>query len=138
MTDLKTDLKAVMEVFYEGFNQRDLDAVESVLADDFVEHEEFPGMPSDKTAPRAFMDMFTKAFPDFTFHIEDMLQDGDKVATRGRMTGTHKGDFMGMPETGKAFDIPFFDLLEFRDDRAVGHWGLTDVAGMMQQLGAAH
>lgn len=138
MTDVKTDLKAVMEVFYEGFNQRDLDAVESVLADDFVEHEEFPGMPSDRTAPRAFMDMFTKSFPDFTFHVEDMMQDSGKVATRGRMTGTQQGDFMGMPATGKTFDVAFIDIVEFRDDRAIGHWGLTDAAAMMEQLGAGH
>jgi steroid delta-isomerase-like uncharacterized protein len=129
------DLKSVMQSIYDGFNARDYDAIEAQLADDFKEHEEMPGMPSDKTAPRAFMTMFTAAFSDLTMHVEDMLQDRDKVAARGRMTGTHDGEFMGMPATGKTFDIAFLDIIEFRDDKAIGHWGLNDVAGMMEQLG---
>ena len=130
------DLKAVMQQIYDAFNARDFDGIEALLHDDFKEHESLPGMPSDKTAPRAFMGMFTAAFPDFTMHVEDMLQDGDKVASRGRMTGTHEGEFMGMPATGKSFEISFYDIVEFRDGKAVAHWGLNDVAGMMEQLGA--
>ncbi len=82
------------------------------------------------------MAMFTAAFPDMTMHVADIIQDGDTVAARGRITGTHQGDFMGMPASGKAFDIAFFDFLEFRDGKAIGHWGLNDVAKMMEQLGA--
>ena len=130
------DLKAVMQSFYDGFNARDAEALDALMADDFVEHEEFPGAPNDNTAPRFFLSLMTGAFPDFAFHVDDMLQDADKVASRGRMTGTHQGEFMGMPATGKSFEISFYDIVEFRDGKAVAHWGLNDVAGMMEQLGA--
>jgi steroid delta-isomerase-like uncharacterized protein len=130
------DLKGIMESIYEAMNGRDIDAFEAVLADDFVEHEELPGMPTDRTAPRAYMEVFTQAFPDFVMHVEDIIQEGTKVMVRGRVTGTHEGEFMGMPATGRSFDVSFFDLIEFRDNKAIGHWGLTDGAAMMQQLGA--
>ena len=130
------DLKAVIQSFYDGFNSRNYDAMEAALHDDFEEHEEgIPGMPRDKTAPRAYAELFTKSFSDFTMHVDDMVQEGDTVAARGRMTGTHDGEFMGMPATGKSFEIAFFDFLEFRDGKAVSHWGLNDIAGMMEQLG---
>lgn len=130
------DLKGRMQAFYDGFNARDIDSIEELMASDFVEHEVVPGMPTDNTAPRAYMEIFTAAFPDFQMSVDDMIQEGNKVVTRGRMTGTHQGDFMGMPPSGKSFDIGFIDIVEFRDDKAIGHWGLSDNAAMMEQLGA--
>ena len=59
----------------------------------------------------------------------------DKVITRARFSGTHEGQFMGIPPTGKRFDIAVIDIIEFRDGKGVAHWGVMDMAGMMQQLG---
>lgn len=133
MADLKQTLRSV----YDAFNARDLDGLDERFHDDFVEYEEFPGIPTDRTAPRAMMEMLSQSFPDFAFNVEDVIQEGSKVMARGRMTGTHEGEFMGMPATGKRFDIAFMDLVEFRDDKAIAHWGITDGATMMEQLGAA-
>ncbi len=132
-----SDLKGTMAEIYECFNSRDADAIEELMHDDFVEHEEVPGMPTDKKAPRAFMEMWAPAFPDFRMNVVEMLRDGDKVITRGRMTGTHEGEFMGMAATGKSFDVGFIDIVEFRDGKAIAHWGVTDAAAMMEQLGLA-
>lgn len=132
------DLKATMQRTYaELFSQGNLGVIDELLADDFVEHEELPpGVPPGKEAPRALVTMMRNAFPDFSAVVEEMLQDGSKVVTRARFSGTHRGDFMGIPPTNKTFDIPVIDIVEFRDGKAIGHWGIMDMAGLMQQLGA--
>ena len=132
-----SDLKATMQRLYdEVFNQGNLDVIDELLADDFVEHEELPpGIPQGKGAPRAYTIMFRSAFPDFRMAVEEMLQDGNKVITRVRVSGTHKGEFMGIPPTDNKFDVAAIDIIEFRDDKAIGHWGVMDMAAMMQQLG---
>lgn len=71
---------------------------------------------------------------DFVEH-EELLDDGDKVIARARFSGTHEGEFMGMPATGKKFDIAVIDIIEFRGGKAIAHWGVMDMAAMMEQLG---
>ena len=75
-------------------------------------------------------------FPDLTFSAEDMIAEGDKVAVRFTMRGTHKGEFMGVPATGKQFEVSGIDIVRFAGGKAVEHWGVTDTMAMMQQLGA--
>ena len=83
-----------------------------------------------------FFRMYIAAFPDLRFDPEDMLSSGDKVVTRARVTGTHEGEFMGMPPTGKHVDVQLVDIVRFGDDGlAHEHWGVFDALAMMQQLG---
>jgi steroid delta-isomerase-like uncharacterized protein len=132
-----SDNKAVMLRLYEEvFSQGNIDLIDEIMAEDFVEHEELPpGIPQGKGAPRALATLLREAFPDFRATAEEMLEDGDKVITRARFSGTHQGEFMGIPATGKTVDISVIDIVEFRDGKAVAHWGIMDQAGMMQQLG---
>jgi steroid delta-isomerase-like uncharacterized protein len=132
-----SDNKATMLRLYEEvFSGGNLEAIDELLADDFVEHEELPpGIPQGKGAPRALATMMRGAFPDFHVAVEEMLEDGNKVITRARFSGTHQGEFMGIPPTGKRFDIPVIDIVEFRDGKGIAHWGIMDQAGMMGQLG---
>ena len=132
-----SDNKATMLRLYdEVFSQGDFDLGDELLADDFVEHEEAPpGIPPGKAAPRTLMTMMRAAFPDFHAAAEELLEDGDKVIARARFSGTHQGEFMGIPATGKRFDIAVIDIIEFRDGKAIAHWGVMDMAGMMEQLG---
>ena len=131
------DNKATMiRIYEEIISGRNLDAADELLADDFVEYEELPpGMPSGREAPKAMGAMTLSAFPDFRVTVEELLEDGDKVIARVRFSGTHRGDFMGIPGTGNSFDVPVIDIIEFRDGKAVAHWGVMDMAKMMQQLG---
>jgi steroid delta-isomerase-like uncharacterized protein len=80
--------------------------------------------------------MFRAAFPDLKISAEDMIADGDKVAVRSVMRGTHKGEFMGVPATGKRVEVSGIDIVRFEGGKAVEHWGITDNMSMMQQLGA--
>ena len=81
--------------------------------------------------------MTIAAFPDLRFEAEDVLVDGDKVVARTRFTGTHQGDFVGVPASGKHVDVALIDIIRFGDDGlAHEHWGVMDELALMQQLGA--
>ena len=73
--------------------------------------------------------------PTSQMTIEDTIVEGDKVVTRVRATGTHQGDFMGIPATGNRIDVPLIDIARIRDGKIAEHWGVMDGAAMMQQLG---
>ena len=108
------------------------------MSEDFVEHEAFPGFPTTgPEAVKAVFDIFLTAFPDLQITPEEMIGEGDKVWVRATISGTHKGEFMGMPPTNKSFNAQIIDIMEIHDDKATAHWGLTDHVAMMQQLGIA-
>lgn len=131
------DHAATVRRFYALLSDGDIDAFGAMLADDFVEHEETAGLAPTKAGVLEFFRMERAAFPDMRMDPEDVLVDGDKVVARARMTGTHDGELMGMPPTGRRVDVPFIDIIRFGDDGlAHEHWGVFDAMAMMQQLGA--
>ena len=132
-----SDNKDVLARLYDAINGGDLDLVDEILADDFVEHEEMPGLAPTKEGVLAMFRMYLAAFPDMQMHAEEVLVSGDKTVTRARATGTHQGELMGMPPTGKSVDVKLIDIMQFNDAGMVReHWGLMDMFSMMQQLGA--
>ena len=132
------DHTSTMRRAYEMINAGSIDGFGALLADDFVEHEETPGLAPTKDGVMEFFRLYVAAFPDLRFNVEDVLPSGDKVVVRARATGTHQGDFMGMPPTGRSMDVPLIDIIRFGDDGlAHEHWGVFDAMTMMQQLGLA-
>ena len=127
-----------LRLYDEAINKGNLDLIDELVAPDFVEHEAFPGLPtSGPEAPKAALGMFRAAFSDLEMTADDMIAEGDKLVVRGTMVGTHTGEFMGIPPTNRSFSIGFIDILEIHDGKATAHWGLTDQAAMMGQLGLA-
>jgi steroid delta-isomerase-like uncharacterized protein len=131
------DHAATVRRFYGLLSDGDIDGFGDMLTDDFVEHEETPGLAPTKDGVLEFFRIQRAAFPDMRLDPEDVLVDGDKVVARARMTGTHEGELMGMPPTGKSVDVQLIDIIRFGDDGlAHEHWGVFDLMAMMQQLGA--
>lgn len=131
------DLHALVRRFYdEVVNGGNLDLIDELVAEDFVDHEEFPGMATDREGVKAFMGMMQEAFDGFRIDAEQLVAEGDIVAARITMRGTHSGEFMGVPATGKQIEVPGFDMVRFADGKVAEHWGVTDAMTMMQQLGA--
>jgi len=117
-------------------NAGDVDGFGDLLSDDFVEHEETPGLAPTKDGVKAFFRMYLAAFPDLRMDPVDVLPSGDKVVARVKATGTNTGEFMGMPATGKSVHVQLIDIMRFGDDGLVReHWGVFDAMAMMQQLG---
>jgi steroid delta-isomerase-like uncharacterized protein len=132
------DNKALTRRFYTEINQGNAGVIDELISEDFVEHEGFPGLPSSgREAPRAFFELFKAAFPDFQITPDEVIGEGDKVVVRATMSGTHKGEFMGAPPTGKGFKVEAIDIVEVHDGQATAHWGQTDQVAMMEQLGLA-
>jgi steroid delta-isomerase-like uncharacterized protein len=130
------DHVATMRRVYELINAGDIDGFGDRLADDFVEHEVTPGLEPTKDGVKQFFRMYRGGFPDLRFEPEEFFTSGDKVAVYVRVTGTHSGEFMGMPATGKSIDVHGVDIVRFADDGlGYEHWGVFDVMSMMQQLG---
>jgi steroid delta-isomerase-like uncharacterized protein len=122
--------------FYELISSGDLEGFGALLAEDFVEHEETPGLAPTKTGVLEFFEMYRAAFPDLRMQPEDVLPSGDKVVARVRATGTHQGEMLGVAATGRSIDVQLIDIIRFGDDGlAHEHWGVFDTMAMMQQLG---
>jgi steroid delta-isomerase-like uncharacterized protein len=122
---------------YELVNEGDLDGFFDYLAEDFVEHEAGPGLEPTKAGTKQLFATMKAGFPDLRFDAEDVLESGDKAVARARVTGTNKGDFMGIPASGKSIDIQAIDIIRFgADGLAREHWGVMDIMAMMQQIGA--
>ena len=125
--------RMVEEIFTQGKTSQ----ADEFLAPDFVEHEELPpGIPSGREGVKQLTNMFRTAFPDFRATIDDIVAEGDKVVIRQTWSGTHKGEFMGVPPTGKSVSFGVIDIIRIVGGKFVEHWGQMDSMGMMQQLGA--
>ncbi len=112
--------------------------VDELFASDYVLHD--PGVPEGELrGPEAFKDqwvsMFRTAFPDLQITIEDQIAEGDKVASRYTSRGTHQGELMGIPATGKRVEVTGTIISRFAEGKIVEEWNNFDVMGMMQQLG---
>ena len=127
--------KEIVRRFYDAVNAGRIEIIDELVADNYVEHEEFPGLAAGREGLRQFFQMFRIAFPDFTMTIEDAVEEGDRVFIRATMKGTHKGEFMGIPATGKQINVPNGDFARFDGGKVIEHWGVTDTGKMMQQLG---
>jgi len=129
------DLKIVMCRLYDAFNANDQHALDAVLADAFIEHEETPGIPPGKDGLKQFVANLHKAFPDVAFEVADMASEADKVWARVIATGTQRGEWFGIPPTGRATKIEVFDICRIAGGQITEHWGLADNMGVMRQLG---
>jgi steroid delta-isomerase-like uncharacterized protein len=129
--------KEVVERFYsEVVNAGNLDLIDELFADDFVEHESLEGRPQNRDGVKQFFADLRKAFPDLEFTVEHVLAEEDTVAARVRVRGTHAGaEFMGIPADGRAVDFDAMDMIQFADGVATAHWGVSDSVTLMQQLG---
>ncbi len=131
------DHAATLRRLYDAVNAHDVDAIAAIMADDFIEHEEMPGLAPTRQGALDLFAMSFVAFPDLRFEPEDVLVDGDKGVARLRFTGTHQGEFMGVPASGKRVDVQLIDITRFGDDGlAHEHWGVMDALALMQQVGA--
>jgi steroid delta-isomerase-like uncharacterized protein len=130
--------KALVRRFIEElFTHGNTSAADEILAPDFVEHEQLPpGIPKGREGVKVLATILRSAFPDLKATIEDTIAEGDKVVIRMTWSGTHKGEFMGVPATGKRVSIGVIDILRMDGGKCVEHWGQMDSMGMMQQIGA--
>jgi len=124
--------KALVRRVVEFWNQRNMDAFFYILAPEYVEH--LPTGDVSLVHLKKYASSFFTAFPDIIITINDMVAEGDKVAVLVNWKATHKGEYMGIPATGKKIDITVSMLIKIAGGKWVEFWNVTDVR-LMQQLG---
>jgi steroid delta-isomerase-like uncharacterized protein len=132
------DHAATMRKTYERINAGDIAGFGDLVAENFVEHQRpgGPGFPATKEGTLEFFRILLSAFPDWRMTVEDLIADGDKAVARVTVTGTHKGEFMGVPPAGTRVDVQLIDIMRFDGAGLVcEHWGVADMLSLMQQLG---
>lgn len=118
----------------EVWNKGNFDNMKEMVSDDFVIHfprEKIQGLENIKS----FYTELRKAFPDINFTIIDQVAEENKVVTHWTATGTHKGEFKGIPATGQKVKISAIDIDRISDGKFVECWSNMDELGLMQQLG---
>ena len=129
--------KAVIRCWIEAFNERNLEAEADLLAPGYVAHvPAAPGPLEGLEAWRQFTGPFVEAFPDLRLTVEDIMAEGDMVAARVAFDGTHRGEFQGIPPTGKEVAFTSIEVNRVVDGKVEAHWVEIDLLGLMQQLGA--
>lgn len=119
----------------DAINSGNLTAIDEVFASGYVDWTPFPGTTPDREGFKQGLTKFRAAFPDFRYTIEDEIVSGDKLVHRLSGRGTQKGEFQGVPATGKQATWSEIHIGRLANGKFVEHWGLVDQLGMMQQLG---
>lgn len=118
-------------------NDGNVDKTGDYIAEDFVDHSAMPGLPPGREGAEALFGTIRAAFPDHDAVVHDQLADGDRVWSRKTFTGTHEGEFLGVPGTGRQVTISIIDTVRVEDGKIVEHWNVVDLMGLLQQMGAA-
>ncbi|HEY7107076.1 MAG TPA: ester cyclase [Acidimicrobiia bacterium] len=115
---------------------RRYELVDELISDDFVDHVEMEGLEGTGRARYlASVRLTHGGFSDYHEAIEFVVADEDTAVGYSRITGTHDGDLMGLPPTGREVDVHVIGILRFADGQAVERWGIADALTQMQQLG---
>jgi steroid delta-isomerase-like uncharacterized protein len=130
--------RRLIEEAFSALNAHDPDRYAKIVDDSYVlESEAFPAPLRGREGVKQFIAMYVKAFPDFHYEIEQMIASGDYVVSRWRITGTHKGEFDGIPATNRRFSTRGCTVSEIRNSRIVKASVYYDQLVVLQQLGVA-
>lgn len=139
-SDQQARNRTTYEVFHQACNSGDLarisKAIDEVTAPDVVFHAPVPNGLSGPEAMKQVWRVLLQAFPDIRVTIEDVIAEGDKLVVRNTVTGTHRGEYRGMPPTGRKVSYHEIFVLRFANGRVAEIWGVVDLFGQLKQLGA--
>jgi len=128
--------KALIRRYFQEIDKGDPDVLDEFVARDFVSHDPLPGVSGDlKGLKQAFM-LFKSATPGY-HTVDELIAEGDKVVARITGYGTHDGDFLGIPRTGKEIKMSGIVIWRIRRGKIVEHWAQNDTLRLLQQLGAS-
>jgi steroid delta-isomerase-like uncharacterized protein len=127
------DNKQAARRFYEDvINGRNLDAIDGLLTPEGVDHT-FGSQSAEQA--KQFFGMVQQAFPDMRVEVHEVIAEGELVAARVTYTGTHQGEFVGIPATGKQTTVSGVDFFRMEGGRQAEHWGGPDMFSFLMQLG---
>jgi predicted ester cyclase len=119
----------------ERFNDGDLDSYLEIY-DDSIRLHGYGPEAMDKPAVRDFYESVFSAFDSLRLDVQELLWDGDVATVRFTMTGRHAGEFLGVAPTGRDISLAGISILHFAGDRVVERFAVSDMLGLLVQLGA--
>jgi steroid delta-isomerase-like uncharacterized protein len=126
----------VQRCFDELINKGNFALLEELVHPDYVDYTLPPGWPTDRAGLRQQIAYFRSAFPDLQVTVEEMVAEGDTVAERQTMRGTHQGEFFGIPPTGRQVTMTGSHFFRVAEGKLLEHRANNDDLGLLQQLGA--
>jgi predicted ester cyclase len=130
--------KEIVRKFIEEFlNKGTVSVVDEIFSPDFHNHDFIPGIPPDREGVKQNSAMMRSIFPDMVVTCDDVVAEGDKVAVRMTIRGTHKGEFAGIAPTGKVITFSAISITRIADGKFIERWSITDQISMLQQMGMA-
>jgi steroid delta-isomerase-like uncharacterized protein len=132
--------KAAFRRFHDAANSGDAELLAKTIDEIFMPDVILrTPLPVQATGAQAIKEVFARlhrAFPDLHVTVEDLIEEGDKVVGRNSVRGTHQGEYMGLPPTGKPVSYNEIIIFRFADGRVAETWGVVDVLAQLRQLGA--
>ena len=122
--------------FGEAVNRGNLEDIRKYVADNLMDHDPAPDQGPGAQGLIDFFTQFRSAFPDLKVEVEHLVTDEDNVALAYTVTGTHKGEMMGIPATGKKIKARGVQIGRFEQGKLVERWGSSDQLGILKQVGA--
>jgi C-1 hydroxylase len=124
--------KELVRRWFEALTRHDVDGVADMVAEDLIHNS---STNQGRDGVRAELDYWFSAFPDASVSVEDLIAEGDRVVARVTSSGTHGGEFMGSPATGKRISVQEVDIFRIENDKIAEAWSAVDFFGMLTQLG---
>jgi steroid delta-isomerase-like uncharacterized protein len=135
MTTTTQDFKAAARAFYASIDADQMQSIPALCAEQFIAR--LAGMPPmDRAAFQQFGQAFFAAFPDLYHIVEDQVAEGDMVVNRMLARGTHRGEFQGIPPTGRTVEFAAISIQRFAEGTLVEQHLMVDTLGLLQQIGA--
>jgi predicted ester cyclase len=131
-----SELRGVYGRIIDAVGAGDSMALEGLIAADLIDHMPVPGQPEGRAGFIFWMHSMHASSPDMTGVVADTVVEGDKIAGRVLWTGTHVGEFLGLPGTGRQIAITAMHLVRFEDGMAAEWWGAADLLGAAMGLNA--
>ncbi|MFJ7270813.1 ester cyclase [Streptomyces sp. NPDC099050] len=126
--------RELIQRFVDMINSHDVSTIAEHTAPGHIDHN--PIVADGIEANTAFFQQIFDAFPDVKILVHDLIVDGDRIVGRFEYSGTHQGEFFGIPATGRTLTFQTIDIWRVEDGLLAEHWDQLDVAGMFHQLGA--
>lgn len=130
----KATIQKLVDRFWNG---GDASVFEEAFKEDYVEHNRPPGMEPGREGLKKFVIGFRQAFSNSSTTLDDIVAEGNRVAWRWTFRGTHTGEVMGIPASGKSVVLQGLTLEHMDGGRITDRWSQLDMAGLMQQIGAS-
>ena len=122
-------------LFSEVWNQGNIDVIDEIFSEDYVNHTPQPGSPPGRQGLKQMITAMRSAFPGIQMIPEDVITEGNKVVTRWTLRGIHKGEGLGFPPTHKPVQIMGIGIHVYAGGKVVESWTSMDAMGLAQQLG---